>query len=69
VKETAKECGADVVVERWLGGTLTNFATVKKSLARLARDREDGSRRLHQQLREAGAGGDPPRSRPPREVF
>ena len=35
VKETAKECNQYFVVERWLGGTLTNFATVKKSLARL----------------------------------
>ena len=35
VKETAKESGQLFVTERWLGGTLTNFATVKKSLARL----------------------------------
>jgi len=35
VKETAKEAGQMFVTERWLGGTLTNFATVKKSLARL----------------------------------
>ena len=35
VKETAKESNQYFVVERWLGGTLTNFATVKKSLARL----------------------------------
>mgnify|MGYP001195777302 CR=1 FL=1 len=35
VKETAKECGQLYVTERWLGGTLTNFQTVKRSLARL----------------------------------
>jgi len=35
VKETAKECGQLFVTERWLGGTLTNFQTVKRSLARL----------------------------------
>jgi small subunit ribosomal protein S2 len=35
VKETAKECGQFYVTERWLGGTLTNFQTVKKSIARL----------------------------------
>jgi small subunit ribosomal protein S2 len=35
VKETAKECGQYYVVERWLGGTLTNFATIKRSIARL----------------------------------
>ena len=35
VKETAKETGQLFVVERWLGGTLTNFATVKTSIKRL----------------------------------
>ena len=35
VKETAKETGQMYVVERWLGGTLTNFATVKTSIKRL----------------------------------
>src|ERR1700747_3657922 len=35
VKETAKESGQFYVTERWLGGTLTNFATIKKSIARL----------------------------------
>lgn len=35
VKETAKECGQYFVVERWLGGTLTNFNTIKKSINRL----------------------------------
>lgn len=35
IKETAKECGQYYVTERWLGGTLTNFQTVKRSIARL----------------------------------
>ncbi|HYG36391.1 MAG TPA: 30S ribosomal protein S2 [Clostridia bacterium] len=35
VKETAKECGQYFVTERWLGGTLTNFATIKRSIGRL----------------------------------
>jgi small subunit ribosomal protein S2 len=35
VKETAKETGQFFVTERWLGGTLTNFATIKRSIARL----------------------------------
>jgi small subunit ribosomal protein S2 len=35
VKETAKECGQFYVTERWLGGTLTNFQTIKHSIARL----------------------------------
>src|SRR5947199_8221428 len=35
VKETAKECGQYYVTERWLGGTLTNFSTIKRSIGRL----------------------------------
>src|SRR6266850_140667 len=35
VRETAKACGQYYVTERWLGGTLTNFATIKRSIARL----------------------------------
>ena len=35
VKEAAKACGQFHVTERWLGGTLTNFNTVKRSIARL----------------------------------
>ncbi|HNQ73337.1 MAG TPA: 30S ribosomal protein S2 [Verrucomicrobiota bacterium] len=35
VKETARESGQLFVTERWLGGTLTNFQTVKRSLERL----------------------------------
>jgi small subunit ribosomal protein S2 len=34
VKEEALRCGAFFVIERWLGGTLTNFETLKKSIAR-----------------------------------
>jgi small subunit ribosomal protein S2 len=30
VKSTAKECGLPFVSERWLGGTFTNFETIKK---------------------------------------
>ena len=35
VKEVAKETGQMFVTERWLGGTLTNYATVKTSIKRL----------------------------------
>lgn len=35
VKDTAKECAQFYVTERWLGGTLTNFATIKRSIGRL----------------------------------
>jgi small subunit ribosomal protein S2 len=35
VKESAKTCGQYHVTERWLGGTLTNFKTVERSIKRL----------------------------------
>ena len=35
VEESAR-CGQYYVDQRWLGGTMTNFSTIKKSLARLA---------------------------------
>ncbi|MGA2242680.1 MAG: 30S ribosomal protein S2 [Verrucomicrobiota bacterium] len=35
VKGTAKECGQFFVTERWLGGTLTNYNTIKSSIKRL----------------------------------
>jgi small subunit ribosomal protein S2 len=35
VKEAAKACDQYYVTERWLGGTLTNFQTLKKSISRM----------------------------------
>jgi small subunit ribosomal protein S2 len=35
VAEEAKRCGMPYVNHRWLGGMLTNFKTIKKSIARL----------------------------------
>ena len=35
IAEEAIRCGAHYVNRRWLGGTLTNFATIKKSIARM----------------------------------
>lgn len=35
VKEEAERCGMPYMTQRWLGGTLTNFRTVKQSVARL----------------------------------
>ena len=35
VKEAAKSCGQLYATERWLGGTLTNYNTVKRSIERL----------------------------------
>ena len=35
IKEEASRCGAHYVVNRWLGGTLTNFRTIKQGLERM----------------------------------
>lgn len=35
IEKEAERCGMFYVNNRWLGGTLTNFATIKKSLLRL----------------------------------
>jgi small subunit ribosomal protein S2 len=35
VEEDAKRCNAYYVTQRWLGGMLTNFATIRKSVKRL----------------------------------
>ena len=37
VEREAKRCGMHYVTNRWLGGMLTNFATIKRSLQRLKR--------------------------------
>ncbi|MCK4403851.1 MAG: 30S ribosomal protein S2 [candidate division Zixibacteria bacterium] len=46
VKEEALRCGAFYVTERWLGGMLTNFQTIRRSVKRLKdleRMKEDGT--------------------------
>lgn len=35
VKEAAKSCGQPFITGRWLGGTLTNLRTVRRSLSRM----------------------------------
>ena len=45
IKEEASKCGMFYVNQRWLGGMLTNFQTIKKSIKRLLdieRIKEDG---------------------------
>ncbi len=37
VQEAAKKCGQFYVTKRWLGGMMTNFATIKASIDRLKR--------------------------------
>ncbi|HHR85664.1 MAG TPA: 30S ribosomal protein S2 [Candidatus Acetothermia bacterium] len=46
IADEAKRCGAHYVNRRWLGGTLTNFVTIKRSIKRmkdLETMMEDGS--------------------------
>jgi len=46
VKEEALRCGAFYVTERWLGGMLTNFQTIRRNVKRLKdleRMKEDGT--------------------------
>ncbi|MFH1489470.1 MAG: 30S ribosomal protein S2 [Pseudomonadota bacterium] len=46
IVEESERCGMFYVVNRWLGGTLTNFQTIKKSISRLKELKgmiEDGS--------------------------
>lgn len=43
VQQEADRCGMFYVVERWLGGTLTNFMTIKKSIKRLHMLEKEGS--------------------------
>ena len=42
VKSEAERCGAMYITERWLGGLLTNFSTVKKQIRRM-KDLEAGT--------------------------
>ena len=43
IQEGADKCGMFYVNERWLGGTLTNFSTIKRSIKRLKILEKDSS--------------------------
>lgn len=49
IKTEAERCGAFYVNTRWLGGTLTNFQTIKNSIERM--------KKLEDLLQQAGAEG------------
>ncbi len=83
VREEAQRCGMPYVSQRWLGGMLTNFKTVKKSINRLKEIEAmetDGSfdrlgkkeilmlRREHDKL-EKSIGGIKDMRRPPDAMF
>jgi small subunit ribosomal protein S2 len=50
VLEEATRCGMYHVNQRWLGGTLTNFATIRKSIARLKKLEEMRETGEHERL-------------------
>ena len=43
IQQEADRCSMFYIVERWLGGTLTNFSTIKKSIKRLKMLEKEGS--------------------------
>ena len=43
VQQEADRCGMFYIVERWLGGSLTNFTTIKKNIKRLKSLEKEGS--------------------------
>ena len=43
VQEAADSCSMFYIVERWLGGILTNFSTIKKSIRRLEKLEKESS--------------------------
>jgi len=51
IKEEAERCGMYFMNQRWLGGTMTNFSTIRKSIDRLLQlekmEEEDEFERLH----------------------
>ena len=52
VQEEADRCSMFYVVERWLGGTLTNFSTIKKSIKRLNLLEKEGSQIYENQTKK-----------------
>ena len=43
VSDSADKCGMFYIIERWLGGILTNFTTIKKSIKRLEKLEKESS--------------------------
>ena len=50
IEEHAKRCGMFYVNQRWLGGTLTNFQTIKKSIEKLRKLEEMEKEGLYELL-------------------
>ena len=64
IREEAERCGMFYVNNRWLGGTLTNFQTIKQSIDRLKKLRGDAGGPGHVRgARRSGAARAEPRAR------
>ena len=50
IKDEAKRCGMFYVNERWLGGCLTNFATIRKSVEKLNKIQEMKKSEVYESL-------------------
>lgn len=56
VQQAAERCGMHFVSERWLGGTLTNFRTIRSRLQRLEElEAMEASGRLEEESKKQGA--------------
>lgn len=56
VQQAAEKCGMHYVNERWLGGTLTNFRTIRSRLQRLEElEAMEASGRLEEESKKQGA--------------
>ncbi len=49
IQEEAQRCGMYFVTQRWLGGTLTNYRTIRKSIQRLRKVEEHLADEAHRQ--------------------
>jgi small subunit ribosomal protein S2 len=57
IQEAAKSCGQFYMTERWLGGTLTNFETIKQNIDRLRKldqMKEKGEMELYSKKEASG---------------
>ena len=59
VRVEAERCGMPYVNERWLGGMLTNFKTIKSRIERLQATGDDGDGRLLLPPSQEGSPGAP----------
>ncbi len=69
IAEESTRCGMFYVTERWLGGMLTNFKTIKTSITPLQGARPDGRGRHLREALEEGGLAPSARSGPGSKIF